>query len=238
MTTTDPDNSSSMYFSINDDTLSNRIVEQLDRTLIEEEEEVDEASSHLLKSSAEMSSVINTHLEVTTKDEEFFKMKLFPNQRSQCSTPKVEAPSVLKPKTPMDNIQPEPEKEVQGIIPPKLDGSLITDLILPLTTVLQKIEKKKVTIVLEEDEGKVEKNTVENKENIKAPLVRGNMRKSLKPRDGQEQKTVIPAKRPTFSRKSMIPNAPTTSTTAAIKTKGGIGRNSYFLIYYNKTSLF
>lgn len=234
MTTTDPDNSSSMYFSINDDTLSNRIVEQLDRTLIEEEEE-EETSSHLLKSSAEMSSVINTHLEVTTKDEEFFKMKLFPNQRSQCSTPKVEAPSVLKS---MDNIQPEPEKEVQGIIPPKLDGSLITDLILPLTTVLQKIEKKKVTIVLEEDEGKVEKNTAENKENIKAPLVRGNMRKSLKPRDGQEQKTVIPAKRPTFSRKSMIPNAPTTSTTAAIKTKGGIGRNSYFLIYYNKTFLF
>lgn len=169
----------------------------MERTLTEVEEEDDESQK-----TTEMSSVIQNNnnnnnldlLQTTTKEEEFFQQNLplkamFPNHpmRSQCSTPKLEIPA-------------------KAIILPdlKLDTSLaIPNLVLPLTTILQKIEKK-VTIV-----------EAENKENVQMSDEAGaigkqlqpkekNMRKSLKPVSGRPS---ILAKRPTL-RKSMIPNAP------------------------------
>lgn len=178
-----------MYFSINDDTLSNRLVDDLkemERTLTVIEE-------------SELSSVINTQLEMTTKDEQFFQenlqLKLFPNQRSQCSTPKIEVPQL------------------------KLNGCSIPDLVLPLTTVLEKIEKK-VTI-MEPTAHTTSTENKENQENVQEkPAGRANLRKSLKPRDGLERKSIIPAKKPTL-RKSMIPNAPpSTATATGVNTKG------------------
>lgn len=226
-----------MYFSINDDTLSNRLVDDLqkmERTLtevtsVEEEENTVDSSK-----STEMSSVIqNTNvnpmhmdLMMTTKDEEFFQQSLNPlkmfTNRSQCSTPKLD---VLGPKqeatTPVKPVTTE--KDV------KLDPSLaIPQLVLPLTTVLQKIEKK-VTIMVEEEKPTMENveeatggDLVENKENVEEhpsqpkqaklndqPNI-NNKRKSLKP---PELRSAMAPKR--TLRKSIAPTSTVTSSTGS-----------------------
>lgn len=213
-----------MYFSINDDTLSNRLVddlEKMERTLTGlAEEEEDDDDRH---KSTELSSVIqNTHMDLlmTTKDEEFFQQNLplklmFPNNpmRSQCSTPKLEVVANAprqQTATPQKTTPIVVKDDNPTTIAPAID-------ILPLTTILQKIENKKpkkaVTIV-------------ENKENVpkaeeatiaKIPARPTNLRKSLmKPRTTDAAGPAIPAKRPTLLRKSMMPNAPPTSSTATV----------------------
>lgn len=187
-----------MYYSINDDTLSNQLADDLqrmERTLTELAEE-DESQRTIER------SVIRNSKNNTMDDESFqqtFPLKtMFPNHpmRSQCSTPKLELP--VPKKTPQATASAAVLPEL------KLSASLaIPDLVLPLTTVLQKIEKKKVTIVEE----------VENKENVQEeqpPTKKTNLRKSLKPRDVP----VVQVKKPTL-RKSMIPSAPTTATAIA-----------------------
>lgn len=203
--------------------MSNRLVDDLqrmERTLTEVTEE--ESSS----TTTDMSSVIqnnnnNTNLDLlTTKDEEFFQQNLlkqplstlmFPNHRSQCSTPKLEVPAVHHQKT--ATTPPGPPKIISDVI---LTPSMtIPDLIMPLTTLLQKIEKKKtktVTIVTEEEEKETK---AENKENEpEKPQIPSNpMRKSLKPRSTMDTGS-NPAQKPANTRKSMIP-----PTKAAVKTE-------------------
>lgn len=173
-----PNNSTqSMYFSINDDTISNRIVDEMklmEKTL-----------------TTEADSSGQRTIESTVIEEENFQknlhLKPFPAMRSQCSTPKVEAP------------KPAPSVDiVTELMETRLD-------VLPLSTVLQKIaieKKKTVTIIVEEPV----REEAEDKENVVAKQVRRdmNLRRSLKPRDAVP---VVPAKKPTL-RKSMIPNAP------------------------------
>lgn len=203
---TDASTSSSLYFSINDDTMSNRLVDdlqQMERTLCDLAEEEDESHK-----SDEMSSVIrnnnNTDLDLlTTKDEEFFQQNLplkpFPNHpmRSQCSTPKLEAPA-------------PPHKSIDS------------DLVLPLTTLLQKIEEKKkkvVTIVEAENKENIQQDIPETQRPAKKVTI-ANVRKSLMKPSGPSKEPVVPAmKRPNL-RKSMIPNAPATTATTTTIPKG------------------
>ena len=176
---------SSMYFSINDDTLSNKIVDdlqRLERTLTDEQ------------STQEMSSVISA----TMQEEESFQqnlnlpLKTFPGltMNSQCSTPKLETPA--------------PHKTPGLGVDLKLDASLsIPDLVLPLTTVLQKLEgKKKVVTIVEE----------ENKENVAddaKPItedkpVKAEEKKAVQPKKVTMRKALIP---PKTTRQSTVPSS-------------------------------
>lgn len=158
-------NSTSMYFSINDDTLSNRIVDEMklmERTLTAPTDEGE----------------TSTRIEATVNEENFQRnLHLpFPNLRSQCSTPKLET----APRKPVDA-----PKIVTELLEKGLD-------VMPLSTVLNKIgEKKTVTIVDAEDDDKENLKRLNQRKSLKprdgidskpvVPAKKPTLRKSMIP---------------------------------------------------------
>lgn len=204
-------NQSSMYFSINDDTISNRLVDDLqrmDQTLTDTIEEESEQKT------IELSSVIHINNPEALEEMSFqqslpLKNLLFPNHpmRSQCSTPKIEPTAAPPRKTPQTK-----EVETASVAIPA------PDLLMPLTKVLQKMEGKKKVTIVEENKENVQSRAEEEPQSKQAKMDHKPTKPTVAAQENRAKTGAVPKRFTMTTRKSMLPGAPSsTANTASAK---------------------